>query len=65
MHIASCTTQPANLDENAGLQTVINDALFLHNCDMQARVLTSVVIDGANFSPGYLVRGPYMYAEAI
>jgi hypothetical protein len=33
-NIASCTTQIVNLDENAELQTAINDTLFIHNCDM-------------------------------
>jgi hypothetical protein len=31
---ASCTTQIISLGEDAGLQSVIIDVIFIHNCDM-------------------------------
>ena len=32
--MSSCNTHIVNLGENTRLQTVINNALLIHNCDM-------------------------------
>lgn len=36
LYRSSCYSQNVNLDKNAGLQTVINDLIFLRNYNMNA-----------------------------